>query len=38
MNNLKNSLNVSALASMTGAIDYPLMNDYMFRSVMQSNE
>ncbi len=46
MNNLKNSVNMSETASsagtepaaMTGAIDYPLMNDYMFRSVMQSNE
>ncbi len=38
MNDLKNSDSVSRLASFTGAIDYPLMNDYMFRSVMQSNE
>ncbi len=38
MNDLKNSDSVSGLASFTGAIDYPLMNDYMFRSVMQSNE
>ena len=46
MNNLKKSVNMSETASsagtepvaMTGAIDYPLMNDYMFRSVMQSNE
>ena len=38
MNHLKTSGNVSKLASFTGTIDYPLMNDYMFRSVMQSNE
>ena len=46
MNNLKKSVNMSETASsagtepvaMTGAIDYPLINDYMFRSVMQSNE
>ena len=38
MNILKNSGSISKLASFTGTIDYPLMNDYMFRSVMQSNE
>ncbi len=38
MNNLKNSDSMPKLASFTGAIDYPLMNDYMFRSVMQSNK
>lgn len=38
MNHLKNSDSMPKLASFTGAIDYPLMNDYMFRSVMQSNE
>ena len=38
MNNLKNSGSKPDLASFTGTIDYPLMNDYMFRSVMQSNE
>lgn len=38
MNYLKNSDSVPELASFTGTIDYPLMNDYMFRSVMQSNE
>lgn len=38
MNYLKNSDSMPKLASFTGAIDYPLMNDYMFRSVMQSNE
>ena len=29
---------MSGFAAFNGAIDYPLMNDYMFRSVMQSNE
>lgn len=38
MNHLKNSDSMLKLASFTGTIDYPLMNDYMFRSVMQSNE
>ena len=38
MNHLKNSDSMPKLASFTGAIDYPLMNDYMFRSVMQSNK
>ena len=38
MNILKNSGSISKPASFTGTIDYPLMNDYMFRSVMQSNE
>ena len=38
MNILKNSGSISKLASFTGTIGYPLMNDYMFRSVMQSNE
>ena len=38
MNHLKTSGSISKLASFTGTIDYPLMNDYMFRSVMQSNE
>ena len=38
MNILKNSGSISKLASFTGTIDYPLVNDYMFRSVMQSNE
>ena len=38
MNHLKTSGSISKLASFTGAIDYPLMNDYMFRSVMQSNK
>lgn len=27
-----------SLTTFSGKIDYPLMNDYMFRSVMQSNE
>lgn len=26
------------LSTLSGAIDYPLMNDYMFRSVLQSNK
>ncbi len=38
MNHLKTSGSISKLASFTGTIGYPLMNDYMFRSVMQSNE
>ena len=38
MNHLKTSGSISKLASFTGMIGYPLMNDYMFRSVMQSNE
>ncbi|MCI8735393.1 MAG: Rpn family recombination-promoting nuclease/putative transposase [Lachnospiraceae bacterium] len=38
MNILKNCGSISKLASFTGTIDYPLVNDYMFRSVMQSNE
>ncbi len=38
MNDLKIPGGTSGLASFTGAIDYPLTNDYMFRSVMQSNE
>ena len=38
MKYLKNPEGIPRLASFTGAIDYPLMNDYMFRSVMQSNE
>ena len=38
MDNLKNTGIVPELASFTGAIDYPLTNDYMFRSVMQCNE
>ena len=38
MKYLKNPEGIPGLASFTGAIDYPLMNDYMFRSVMQSNE
>lgn len=38
MDNLKNTGIVPELASFTGAIDYPLTNDYIFRSVMQCNE
>lgn len=38
MNNLTNSENMPESALLTGTIDYPLMNDYMFRSVMQSSE
>ena len=38
MNNLTNSENMPEPALLTGTIDYPLMNDYMFRSVMQSSE
>ena len=38
MKNLTNSENLPEPALLTGAIDYPLINDYMFRSVMQSNE
>lgn len=37
MRNLLNSGSMHVSESFTGAIDYPLMNDYMFRSVMQSN-
>lgn len=38
MNNLKKSGNLPEWKSFTGTIDYPLMHDYMFRSVMQSND
>ncbi len=38
MNNLKNLGCISEPIPFTGIIDYPLTNDYMFRSVMQSNE
>lgn len=38
MEYLKNAERIFGLASFPGEIDYPLMNDYMFRSVMQSNE
>ena len=38
MTNLTNSANMPEPALLTGKIDYPLMNDYMFRSVMQSSE
>lgn len=38
MKSLTNFENMPEPALLTGAIDYPLMNDYMFRSVMQSSE
>lgn len=38
MKSLTNSETLPEPALLTGAIDYPLMNDYMFRSVMQSSE
>lgn len=38
MNNQNTSDSTGTLSMFSGAIDYPLTNDYMFRSVMQSSD